>query len=172
MESRYPKWLRSKWLRQSAWAILIVLLATGIRHWQQRGLAYGAAPVFELEDMRGEPVSIADYRGKPLLIHFWATWCRICRVEQNSISDISREWQVLTVAVQSGDKHDVGAYVNENKLGFRVVVDEGGKLMGRFGVRAVPASFILDGNGSIRFREVGYTTGPGVRLRLWLAQRS
>lgn len=61
--------------------------------------------------------------------------------------------------------------MNKNKLGSRVV-DEAGKLMGRFGVRAVPASFILDGNGGIRFRELGDTTGPGVRLRLWLAQLS
>jgi hypothetical protein len=52
MESRYPQWLRSKWLRHIAWAILIVLLATGIRHWQPRGLASGAAPVFELEGIR------------------------------------------------------------------------------------------------------------------------
>jgi thiol-disulfide isomerase/thioredoxin len=122
--------------------------------------------------MRGEPVSVADYRGEPLLIHFWATWCGICRLEQNSVSDISRDWPVLTVAVQSGDNHEVGTYVRENKLGFRVIVDEEGELMGRFGVRAVPASFVLDGNGGIRFREVGYTTGPGIRLRLWLARFS
>ncbi|MGE0082668.1 MAG: protein disulfide oxidoreductase, partial [Thiohalomonadaceae bacterium] len=42
-------------------------------------------------------------------------------------------------------------------------------LAARYGVRAVPTTFIIDGAGRIRFREVGYTTGPGLRLRLWLA---
>jgi len=167
MENRYPKWLGL-----CTQLILIVLLIAGFRHWQQRGLVSGDAPVVVLEDMHGTPVSIANYRGEPLLIHFWATWCGICRAEQNSIADISRDWQVLTVAVQSGDTHNVGAYLHENKLGFRVIVDEDGKLMARFGVRAVPASFILDGKGGIRFREVGYTTGPGMRTRLWLARLS
>ncbi|MEA3412082.1 MAG: protein disulfide oxidoreductase [Pseudomonadota bacterium] len=167
MENHYPKWLGL-----GAQLLLIVLLVAGLRHWQQRDLVSGDAPAFVLEDMHGTPVSIADYRGEPLLIHFWATWCGICRAEQNAIANISRDWQVLTVAVQSGDTHNVRAYLHENKLGFRVIVDEDGALMSRFGVRAVPASFILDGKGGIRFREVGYTTGPGIRTRLWLAQLS
>ena len=118
----------------------------------------------------GSQMSLGDYRGKPLLIHFWATWCPICRAEESNIVVLARDHQVLTVAMQSGGTAEVAAYLNKHELQFPVMVDESGRIARRFGVLAVPASFIVDANGRIRFVEVGYTTEIGLRVRLWLAK--
>ena len=55
----------------------------------------------------------------------------------------------------------------EEGVSYRVILDPSGRLAGRFGVKAVPTSMIIDANGEIRFVEVGYTTEIGLRLRLW-----
>jgi thiol-disulfide isomerase/thioredoxin len=154
------------WLRDGA-LILSVVLA--IRLYQQRDLPRGAAPVLSGADLAGTPVSLADYRGKPVLLHFWATWCGVCRAEQSSIDALARDLPVLTVASQSGGPQEVGRYVEEHGVVPRVLIDPTSALATRYGVRSFPTTFVLDSHGDIRFREVGYTTQLGMRARMWLA---
>ena len=104
-----------------------------------------------------------------MLVHFWATWCPICRAEQGSIDALARDTPVITVAMQSGDRNAVVQHLRKEELNFPVLNDPDGVIAAQWGVRAVPASFIVDGAGQIRYVEVGYTTGIGLRLRLWLA---
>jgi alkyl hydroperoxide reductase subunit AhpC len=63
----------------------------------------------------------------------------------------------------------VQKYMREQGVSFPVVNDAEGKISARWGVHAVPASFIIDTEGKIRYVEIGYTTGLGLRFRLWLA---
>lgn len=72
--------------------------------------------------------------------------------------------------MQSGEAEEVIAYLRQENLQFPVINDPEGMLAQRFGVRAVPSSFIIDRNNNIVFRETGFTTGIGLRLRLWLAK--
>jgi len=72
--------------------------------------------------------------------------------------------------MQSGEAEEVIAFMRQEKLQFPVINDPDGMLAQRFGVRAVPSSFIIDRNNNIVFRETGFTTGIGLRLRLWLAK--
>jgi peroxiredoxin len=103
-------------------------------------------------------------------VHFWATWCPICRTEQGSIAAIAQDHpDVITVAMQSGTPQEVSRYMQEQGIAFPVVNDPDGIISRAWGVHAVPASFIIAPDGQIRFVEVGYTTGMGLRLRLWLA---
>jgi peroxiredoxin len=159
-----PRWRR--WF----WDILLILtVMVGVQLWQTRNLPTGPAPALEGLMLDGKPVSLADYRGRPVLVHFWATWCPVCRTEEGSINAISKDHQVLSVATTSGEAQEVAAYLKKQGLDFPVIPDESGILGVAWGIRGVPSSFIIDADGRIRHAAVGYTTELGLRLRLWLA---
>jgi thiol-disulfide isomerase/thioredoxin len=158
-----------RWRRRAVEALVLLVLILGIRAWQQSGTASGPAPALAGELLDGKPVALAAFAGKPVLVHFWATWCPICRAEQGSIDALARDVPVITVAMQSGSREEVIQFLRKEALSFPVLNDPDGVIAAQWGVRAVPASFIVDGAGQIRFLEIGYTTGVGLRLRLWLA---
>jgi thiol-disulfide isomerase/thioredoxin len=157
---------RRPWLRD---VLIVVVALVAVRAYQQRDLPSGAAPQLEGALLDGSHASLATYRGEPVLLHFWATWCGVCRIEQGSIDAIARDQPVLSISSKSGAADAVGTYVTQNNVEPRVIVDSSGELAERFGVNAFPTTFVLDRNGDIRFREVGYTTELGLRARLWLA---
>ena len=158
------------WLRRAAEILFIVALVVGIRAWQQRDIPAGPAPALRGELLDGKPF-MTPRPGSPLLVHFWAIWCPVCRTEQASIQDLARDNpNVVTVAMQSGSNAEVEKFMRSQALDFRVLNDPYGRLAASWGVHAVPASFIVDTDGSIRFVEFGYTTEIGLRLRLWLAR--
>jgi len=103
-------------------------------------------------------------------VHFWATWCPVCKAEQGSIAAIAHDHpDVISVAMQSGKPEEVAKYLSDQGIAFPVLNDPDGSISAAWGVHAVPASFIIGPDGQIRFVEVGYTTSLGLRLRLWLA---
>jgi peroxiredoxin len=164
--TRKPRgWWR--WVLEIALVIGVVLLA---RAWIARDLAQGPAPEFEASLLDGSPVSLADYAGAPMLLHFWATWCPICRLEEGEILRVSRSHPVLTVAMQSGSAGEVEAHLTEREQELAVINDPAGTLARRYGVRAVPSTFIIDRDGQIVFRKQGYAPPLELRLRLWLAR--
>lgn len=150
--------------------LVFVILVAGIRIWQQRDMVSGAAPALHGLTIAGQPYTLAAHTGKPVLVHFWATWCSICRAEQGSIAALAQNNpNVITVAMQSGTPDEVTRHMHEQGIAFPVVNDQDGTLSRAWGVHAVPASFIVAPDGQVRFVEVGYTIGIGLRLRLWLA---
>lgn len=159
-------WKAWTWLRDLG---VVVLFVVAFRAYQQRNLTSGRAPEFEVIALDGTRVSLADYRGAPVLLHFWATWCGVCRAEQSSLDSVARELPVLSVASQSGGANEVAAYVKAHGVKPRVLVDASTMLANRYGVGSFPTTFVLDPDGKIRFAEVGYTTELGLRARMWLA---
>lgn len=157
------------WGANLGWVLIAIVMVLGVRAYTQRGLVQGAAPAIDGIGLAGERISLAELRGGPVLVHFWATWCPLCRGEQGSIDSVAGDYPVITIAMQSGGTAQVAAYVREHGLRAPVVVDESGELARAYGVRAVPTSLILDRDGVIRHVEVGYTTEIGLRARLWLA---
>ena len=166
---RLRDWRYWTWLRDGA--IFLVLLF-GIRWYQKRDMPQGAAPDLTGKDLHGASVSLAGYRGQPVLVHFWATWCGVCKAEQSNIDALSRDLPVLSVASKSGEVNEVATYVQENAVAPSVVVDPDGELARRFGVHLFPSTFVIDGTGAIRHVEVGYSTQVGLRARMWLAKFS
>lgn len=158
---------RRKWLRRFFELLLIVAVIVAVRAWQLRDVERGPAPLLSAPDLQGQMQQLVDYQGQPVLVHFWATWCSICRMEEQSVNDVARDYKVLTVATQSGDAEEVATYLQERGLEFPVVLDEDGSWLQRYGVHGVPASFFIDEKGHIRFVEMGYTTEWGMRGRLW-----
>lgn len=164
-------WHRRGWVRWGAYLLLLLAVYLGARAWQTRDLASGLAPELSGLTLEGQAVSLAGYRGAPLLLHFWATWCPVCALEQESIDSLARDHQVLTVALRSGGGEDLRRHLDQEGLDFPVLLDPRGKIAGRYGVKGVPTTLVIGPRGHIRFREVGYTTGAGLRLRLWMAAR-
>ncbi|HEY6095541.1 MAG TPA: protein disulfide oxidoreductase [Gallionellaceae bacterium] len=160
-----------KWLRRGIELLVVLVIIMGVRAWQQRDMVSGAAPLLQgLTLEQRQLYRLPDHPAQPVLVHFWATWCPICRTEQGSIDSLSRAgYPVVTVAMQSGSDESVRKFMAEQQLSFPVINDADGVLSAEWGVHAVPASFIIDRNGQIRFVEIGFTTGWGLRLRMWVA---
>ena len=127
-------------------------------------------PTFAAQLLNGSPVSLEKYRGKPLVIYFWSTWCPTCKYESPAISALARDHQVLTVCVYSGNNRQVREHMDKMGYTFDVVNDYDNTVRRTFKVKALPTTFVLDKNGKIVFSEVGMTTGLGLRLRLKLAE--
>ncbi len=165
----FPK---NKWLKLLLEVVIIIAIIFAVRVWQQKGIVKGIAPSFQSVLLDGKTVNLEDYNGKPLLIHFWAEWCPFCKLEESSISNIQKDWPVLTVAYKSGDKSNVLEHMNKREIqDWPTILDQDGRLADLFGVKGVPTSFIIDGNGAIRFVEVGLTSEWGLRARLWWADK-
>ncbi|MDO5693350.1 MAG: protein disulfide oxidoreductase [Pseudomonadota bacterium] len=154
--------------------VLAVFLTTHL--WQTRHVPSGPAPEFSalaVSARDGAVLSLAQWRaahpGRPVALHFWAEWCPICKVEEHSVSRVSRDWPVLTVAMQSGDVAAVRRVLARRSLSWATVIDPDGTLAARYGFRAVPAFVVIGGDGRIRATSVGYTSEIGMRLRLWWA---
>ena len=161
---------KRSWLRLLVEIIIIIAIVMSVRYWFQRDLPSGKAPEFQAVLMDGKLVNLKDYRGEPVLLTFWATWCKFCTMSEESITELNKDWQVLTVAYQSGTKADVAKHIKDRKLdSWAVIPDQDGRLAELFNVSAVPASYIIDGKGNIRIKEVGITTGWGLKARLWYA---
>ena len=149
--------------------LLIITVYLVVKAYTQRNLISGQAPEMNATALSGKTISLTDRKGKPVLVHFWASWCPVCRLEEESINAISQDHEVISIAMQSGNDMEVAAYMKENNLHFPAIIDEHGELAKQFGVRGVPSSFIIDPTGNIKFTEIGYTTEIGLRIRLWLA---
>jgi len=141
-----------------------------VRSWTQRDMITGLAPDIVASDLQGEQVSLTDYRGEPVLLYFWASWCKICEFEQGAVQSVSKNWPVLSVAMQSGGSFEVAKFMESKGVQWRTIADRSGDLTKRYGVAGVPALFIVDANGHIRFKETGYTTSWGLKTRLLLTK--
>ena len=148
------------WRALAVNAAIIIVVVAAIRMWQQRDVVAGAAPL----------LPGVTWPQQPTLVQFWATWCPVCRAEQGSIQALAQDYpNTVTIAMQSGERAAVDKFMREQGLTFPIINDADGRIAQAWGVHAVPASFIVDGAGQIRFVEMGYTTELGLRLRLWLA---
>lgn len=162
-----------RWQRWGVEALFLVALVAGITLWQNRGLPEGPAPALAGPRSDGSAVNLSEKVGSgdtAQLVVFWASWCGVCRAEAGNVEAVARDWPVISVAMQSGDAAEVAKYLAEKRLKLPAIADDDGDITGPWGVRVVPAHFVIDPAGNIRFRVVGYATEWGLRLRLWWAQ--
>lgn len=161
-----PRWRR--WAGNIGFVLLLAVVYFAVRTVQQHTLVQGPAPVLRAPLVQGGAFDLAAPRERPVLVYFWATWCAICKLEEGAIESLARDHEVVGIAMHSGADAEVVKYLRDNKLAVRTINDPEGSIARAWGVRATPTSFVIDSAGTIRYREVGYTTEWGVRLRLWL----
>lgn len=165
---------RLSWKKLTREVLIVLAIVAGVSLWQVRGLPEGPAPALAGTLLDGRTVSLEDAvraaGGQPVLVAFWATWCPVCKAEDGNLESIARDHPVLTVAMQSEDATAVAKHMRERGLSFPVINDPDGVLAAGWRLRGVPAHFVVDGQGIIRFRVVGYATELGLRARLWFVR--
>ena len=159
--------IKHRWLAIILQLSIIIIIITGVRAWQLRDAMTGKAPDIQAVLLDGQAIKLADYSGQPVLLYFWASWCPVCKITSNSVNSIAQDYKVITLASWSGKAEEVQQYMDEAGLTMPVIVDNQGEWAERYGIKGVPASFIIDAAGDIQFIESGYTTEYGLRLRLW-----
>ena len=121
------------------------------------GVQGPSAPDFTLPDKYGKKVSLGDFRGRPVLVDFWATWCGPCRATMPKIERLHKKYgsqlQVVGINIE-GNSPEVLAYLEEGRYSFRVLFDGGnwdGVVARSYGVTSIPRTFLIDSQGRILF---------------------
>ncbi|MBW2058395.1 MAG: TlpA family protein disulfide reductase [Deltaproteobacteria bacterium] len=115
---------------------------------------------FVLPDVRGNPVRLADLRGRIVILSVWAMWCAPCRAEMASIEGLHRRFRgrdvvVLAVSVDLSDIRVVRDFVERRGYTFTVLHDPRGDVMDLFQIRLIPATYLIDKRGMIIGKAIG-----------------
>ncbi len=124
------------------------------------------APDFALKDANGATVHLADYKGKVVLLDFWATWCGPCKVEIPWFMEFEQQFKdrgfaVLGVSMDDGGWADVKPYIEKQKINYRILLgnDQIGDAYG--GVDSLPTTFLIDRDGRIAAKHEGIEPTSG-----------
>lgn len=121
------------------------------------------APNFRLEDLNGNMVELADLRGHPVVLNFWATWCVFCVSEMPSLQRLADSFgsQLAVVGVNVGQSPaTANAFAQNEQIGYPLVLDSRGDVTREYQVYAMPSTFILDSEGVIRVLRYGTIVPP------------
>lgn len=174
----FARHLRQRWKSHLGSLLLVLGVFVAVQAWQTRDVPSGPAPDLALvvlqPDGSTSATTLAAWRsghpGQPVALHVWAQWCPICRTEESSITALSQDHPVLTIAMQSGPPAAVAGHLRQRQLPWSTAVDVDGQAARTLGFKAVPAFVVVDAQGRLRGASVGYTSEVGMRLRLWWAR--
>lgn len=117
------------------------------------------APDFTGTDLEGKPISLHDFRGHPVILNFWASWCGPCRAEQPGLSAVARSFEskgLRVVGVTVRDNLDQAKiFRDEFHVSYPSVFDQAARLGYAFQVDAPPSSVFIDANGVVQYKETG-----------------
>ena len=133
------------------------------------------APAFTLEDLSGKKVSLADYKGKAVLINFWATWCAPCKIETPWLVELRNQYagqgfEVLGISTEGDDlapddksgwakdKAEIAKFVEEEKMPYPVLINGDSLSKPYGGLDSMPTSFYVDRSGTVVAVQMGLTS--------------
>lgn len=126
---------------------------------------------FELADLNGKNVKLSDYKGKTVVINFWATWCPPCKKEMPDFDlldkELKKSGQAVLLAVNMTDgkrdtKSKVESFIMENNYGMRVLLDTEGKAAKLYDIKWLPTTVVVDPKGKLHWQIFGETTKEAV----------
>ena len=127
-----------------------------------------AAPVFKLPDLSGREVSLDQFRGKIVMLDFWATWCGPCRMTMPLVERLQKEYpqNVVLLAINLEEtKEVVREYMRQQNLGSQVLLDEQGSVGKTYGTDAIPMQVLIDKTGIVRDIKTGFSPSMVPQLR-------
>lgn len=147
---------RNLWVMAAAAAILgigLVLWRVGTAAAPEVGRR---APDFTLTLVQGETVSLSQFRGRPVVVNFWATWCPPCVEELPAFQRVADEGRAAVLAVNVGDSGgEAAAFLREHGIDLPVALDTQGDMITRYRVAGLPQTFFIDADGVVRHVERG-----------------
>ena len=130
-------------------------------------------PNVEVKTLQGKTFNIQnlDNDGKPMVMSFWATWCKPCKKELNAIAEVYDDWKdetgVKLIAISIDDTRSmskVAPYVNSSDWDYEIYLDQNSDLKRAMGVSTVPHTFLINGDGKIVWNHKGYIDGDEEKL--------
>lgn len=118
------------------------------------------APEFRLPALDGKLLSLSDFRGKVVMVHFWATWCPPCVEEIPTLETlyrkfINKDFEILAVSVDEGGAPAVTGFADRNGLSFPLLLDPGKSISGLYGTYKFPETYLVDQQGIVRYKAIG-----------------
>jgi peroxiredoxin len=139
-----------------------------------RPAAPTAAPDIELSDLAGRTTRLRDFRGRVVLLNFWATWCAPCREEMPALETLAQELGPQGLAVVGVNAREpreaVEAFVRAHRLSFPMLLDDDGRAGRAYQVFALPATFVVDRRGMLVGTVLGSRDWVGPDARAYLRQ--
>jgi len=116
------------------------------------------APALVLPDLAGKTVDLTSFRGKPVLVNFWATWCDTCRAEAPDIEALYRrsdgKFTIIGVSMDENAYTVVPLFIKEHKITYPMLIADS-KVSASYAVRGLPTAYLIDSEGRIARRWVG-----------------
>ena len=127
-----------------------------------------AVPNLAVQQIDGNSVNLADYKGKPVVYYFWAPWCSVCKMSMPNLQDFHLENKdkvhVVAVALSYDSKDEVVAYMEENDFSFDYVL--GNVMVSQaFKIQGYPTYYVADKDGMLVSKSMGYTSELGMQIR-------
>ena len=125
------------------------------------------APDFTLKNLKGEDVSLSQFRGKKVVLNFWASWCSPCKLELPHFQTVwdkyssSGEVMILTVAGSQSEEEQIRSFITNGNYTFTVCLDPDEAAFNKFELTSIPRTYFIDKDGVIRRVQQGMFTGPG-----------
>ena len=117
------------------------------------------APDFTLQDTNGKTHRLSDYRGRPVIINFWATWCPPCREELPSMNrawHLIKEQGIAMLGINMGEDEDtIFIFSADYPTDFPILMDQSGEVIEQWPVKGLPTTYVVAPDGSIAYRAIG-----------------
>jgi peroxiredoxin len=118
------------------------------------------APGFKLNNIRGGTTQLSDFKGKIVLVNFWATWCAACMEEMASMQKLyddlkKHDVEIVAISIDRWNEDRIIEYADKNKLNFHILRDPDQKVRKQYYIMGLPTSYLIDADGKIR----GYVSG-------------
>ncbi|RLQ96168.1 peroxiredoxin family protein [Falsibacillus albus] len=125
------------------------------------GLKSGTiAPDFTLKSLNGKNKSLSQFKGKKVILNFWATWCSPCKMEMPELEKFYQKLPENTVilAINIDSTGDVESFSKKYGITFPILLDKNNAVNEKYGVLTIPMSYLIDGKGVIQKKHIGIMT--------------